>query len=96
MRNDVAAADAIFRECAWCAQNFEARTQKARFCSNRCRCACNANKRRVEKRIRRAVEDTLWLVDLYADDPTEELVAAGYHMILHGLSFGPQVREEKE
>jgi hypothetical protein len=67
--------------CEWCGQAYVPVTKRGRFCSNRCRCAWNANKKRVEKRIRRAVEDSLWLCDLAADDPVPELVAASLQSI---------------
>jgi hypothetical protein len=88
----------IERQCQWCGGEFQVQNfwSKGRFCSNRCRCAWNAQKRRVEKRIRRAVQDSLWLCDLYADNPEDELVAWAFHNVVEGVAFGPNREERKE
>jgi hypothetical protein len=82
--------------CAWCGSWFAPKTTKGKFCSNRCRCAWNAAKRRIEKRIRRAVQDALWLCDLEADNPEDELVRKAYAQLWVGVSLHEEMMRRNE
>lgn len=60
------------RVCQWCGSFYTPHSGKGRFCSNRCRCAWNANKRRIIK-LYECTVNTVYLMcarlEVDADDP---------------------------
>lgn len=75
------------RECQWCGRAFQAARfwSKARFCSNKCRSAWNADRKRTKKLLGLAVNRIVYacarLGDGLASEEEKEAVSLIYRAI---------------
>jgi len=86
------------RECQWCGRHFQAANfwSKARFCSNKCRCAWNADKRRFEKHLQRLQVDVEMLCTMYAHDRNDEYIAHHFNLIWLNVENAAAVVRDEE
>lgn len=65
------------RKCQWCGVDFQAANfwSKARFCSNRCRCAWNADKKRQKRNADRMVGWLSMAIEMLKVDPDDPVLS---------------------
>jgi len=71
------------RECQWCGTQFQTANfwSKARFCTNRCRCAWNADRKRQQRNAERMVNSVNLALERLKLDPDDPLLSEAINEI---------------